>query len=36
MTQNRPLPWYMVISLAILTLLSLPNFIGLITRTKIW
>jgi hypothetical protein len=36
MAKNEPLPWYMTTSLATLTVLTLPNFIGLATRTKIW
>jgi predicted Co/Zn/Cd cation transporter (cation efflux family) len=34
--ENERLPWYMTTSLATLTALALPNFIGLATRTKIW
>jgi uncharacterized membrane protein YqjE len=34
--EKEPLPWYMIASLATLTALTLPNFIGLATRTKIW
>jgi uncharacterized membrane protein len=36
MARYEPLPWYMTASLITLTVLVLPNFIGLATRTKIW
>jgi hypothetical protein len=36
MAKKEPLPWYMTASLVTLTVLALPNFIGLATRTKIW
>jgi hypothetical protein len=35
MYQNA-LPWYAKTSLAVVALLSLPNYIGLLTKTKVW
>jgi hypothetical protein len=35
MHQNA-LPWFAKASLAVLAVLSLPNYIGLLTKTKVW
>lgn len=31
-----PLPWFVQASLAVVSVLSLPSYIGLVTKTKVW
>lgn len=33
---STPLPWYVKTSLGIVSLLALPSYIGLVTKTKVW